>query len=66
MQDIDSKTYMKLLKFTLIAPYMPLFLKVDRIVDKIKPPTKSRGPFENFHRNDAKYSEIYVITYHID
>nr|DAN73371.1 MAG TPA: hypothetical protein [Caudoviricetes sp.] len=36
---------------------------MSNVIYKIKTPTKSRGQFENIHRNDAKYSRIYVITY---
>ena len=55
MQYIDGKTHIKLLKFTLIAPYLPLF--------NTKTPTKSRGTVRGIYRNDTKYSDDYVITY---
>ena len=40
MQYIDGKTHIKLLKFTLIAPYLPLF--------NTKPRLKAGGQFEEF------------------
>jgi len=55
VQYIDGKTHIKLLKFTLIAPYLPLF--------NTKTPTKSRGTVRGIYRNDTKYSDDYVITY---